>query len=85
MRYMWPVLADNGADKTVISLENGTVNVSLDGDTQTYTPVGASSVRFSEERYGNHNGLNGLVTAEYPKAGAITLHVEPRSRSGKRR
>jgi hypothetical protein len=85
VRTLWPVLADNGTAKTNIQVKNGTVSASLDGDTQTFTPIGAASVSVGDTLYGNHNGLNRVAVAEYPNGGPMTLHVEPHPEGGARK
>ena len=77
-QYVWPVLADNGAQKPAIEARKGGVTVTLGGDTQTYTPVGAASVAVGDELYPHRNGWARVAAAEYPKGGPITLRIEPK-------
>jgi len=80
LRYTWPVLADDGKTPSVINVTNNTVSVSQDGGktAQTFTPVGANSVRVAVERYPNHNGWARLGVAEYARGGKITLVIAPK-------
>src|SRR5262249_49956112 len=77
-RYVWPILADNGAQKSTITVTQGTVTVTLDDATQTYTPVGAASVVVGDDLYPYRNGWARVAVAEYPKGGPITLRIEPK-------
>ncbi len=79
LRYVWPILADDGAQKTAIAVKDGTVFGTLHGDTQTFTPVGAAAVRVEKNLYPNRNGWARLGVAEYPAGGSITLRIEPRA------
>lgn len=76
LRYLWPMLADDGAHKTTITIKD-TVSDTLDGDTQMFTPVGAASVQVGRELFGSHNGWARVGVAEYPAGGKITLRIEP--------
>ncbi len=82
LRYAWPVLADDGATKSSISVANGTVTVSQDkGKTaQTFSPLGASKVTVEPTLYPNHNGWARLGVAEFTagKGGKATLVIVPR-------
>ena len=80
LRYVWPVLADDGKVQSAITVANGTVSVSQDGGktAQTFTPLGAEGARVEAERYPNHNGWARLGVAEYPRGGKITLVIAPR-------
>jgi hypothetical protein len=79
LRYMWPVLADDGKTKTSIVVRGQTVSVSLDGgkNAQTFTAPGAQSVAVGEPLYSNHNGWARVASAEYPAGGKITLVIAP--------
>lgn len=82
LRYVWPVLADDGRTQSAITVNGGMVSVSQDGGktAQTFTPRGAGSVRVEAERYANHNGWARLAIAEYPGGGKITLVIAPARR-----
>jgi rhamnogalacturonyl hydrolase YesR len=80
LRYVWPVLADDGKSKSSISVKNGAVSVTLRGETQTYTPVGASAISVGKTLYPFRNGWARVVTAEYPRGGAISLRIAPKAR-----
>jgi hypothetical protein len=80
LRYVWPVLADNGAKKSDIRTAGATVTVSQDGGqtAQTFTAVGASGVRVESDLYPNHNGWARLGVAEFPAGrGKATLVIAP--------
>jgi hypothetical protein len=81
LRYMWPVLADDGRTQSTIAVVDGVVSVSQDGGktAQTFTPIGAGGVKVEAERYGNHNGWARLGVAEYPQGGEITLVIAPKT------
>jgi rhamnogalacturonyl hydrolase YesR len=85
LRYIWPVLADDGAIKSSIIVTKGTVMVSQDkGKTsQTFSPLGASRVTVEPALYPNHNGWARLGVAEFAagkgaRAGKATLVILPR-------
>ncbi len=79
LRYVWPVLADDGKTPTTISTEGNQVSVSQDGGktSQSFTALGAQSVRVEAARYSNHNGWARLAYAEYPNGGRVTLRIAP--------
>jgi hypothetical protein len=78
LRYTWPVLESNGKDITNITVKDGVITVSLDGDSQTFTPVGAASISLGDTKYPNRNGWSRVAVAEYPNGGSITLVIEPK-------
>ncbi len=78
LRYMWPMLADDGAHKTTIVVKDGVVTDTLDRDTQTFSALGADAVQVGSELYGNHNGWVRVGVAVYPQGGKITLRIEPK-------
>lgn len=80
LRYVWPVLADDGRTSSAITVQGGTVSVSQDGGrtAQTFTPVAARRVQVERDRYPNHNGWARFGMAEYPQGGPITLVIAPR-------
>ncbi len=84
LRYVWPVLADDGRTQSRIGVNNKIVSVSPDGGTtaQTFTARGAQSVRVEVGRYSNHNGWARLAFAEYPQGGKITLSISPKEGTG---
>jgi hypothetical protein len=79
LRYVWPVLADDGRTVSDIAVINGAVTVSQDGGKtgQIFTPIGAATVRVEAGRYANHNGWARLAIAEYPGGGEIRLRIAP--------
>ena len=83
LRYVWPVLADDGAVKSSITIAKGTVTVSQDnGKTaEAFSPVGAARLTVDPILYPNHNGWARLGIAEFPanKSGEATLVITPRS------
>jgi hypothetical protein len=59
---------------------NNTVAVSQgNAAAQTFTAIGASSVRVENERYANHNGWARIAVADYPSATPITLQIVARA------
>jgi hypothetical protein len=79
LRYIWPVLADDGKTQSDIKVERKTVSVSQDGGktAQTFTASGAQNVSVETTRYSNHNGWVRLAIAEFPRGGKITLAIIP--------
>lgn len=77
LRYLWPVLADDGRTQSTITSKDDLISVSLDGGktTQTFRAPGAQSVRIEEPRYSNHNGWARLGVAEYPRGGEVTFVI----------
>ncbi|RYX85260.1 hypothetical protein EON83_06600 [bacterium] len=81
LRYVWPILADDGKTPTTITTANGIVSVSQPGGktAQTFAPQGAQSVTVENERYPNHNGWARLGVADYPRGGKITLVIQSKT------
>ncbi|BCM90996.1 hypothetical protein IAD21_02859 [Abditibacteriota bacterium] len=81
LRYVWPVLADDGKTPSTITTANGVVSVSQTGGkvAQTFAPQGAQSVVVPNERYPNHNGWARLGVAEYPRGGKVTLVIQSKT------
>jgi hypothetical protein len=77
LRYIWPMLADNGKEKTVITLVGGTVHVRLNNTIQTFYPVGASTIHVADTLYPNRNGWAKIAVAQYPHGGKITMEITP--------
>lgn len=80
LRYVWPILADDGRQETQITSQGDSVRVRLGrmGSAQTFQAVGATTIRVEPEKYANHNGWVRLCSAEYPAgSGAVTLIVMP--------
>jgi hypothetical protein len=80
LRYVWPVLADDGRTRSTITVKGEVVSVSQDGEqtAQTFRAADAASVRVEEKRYANHNGWARLAVAEYPRGCKITLVITPK-------
>ena len=75
LRYMWPVLSNDGATASTIGVRDKTVSVSQGGTAATFTASGASSVRVGTDEYSNRNGWARIGVAEFPEGGAITLQI----------
>ncbi|MEO7098799.1 MAG: hypothetical protein ABI162_05520 [Luteolibacter sp.] len=76
LRYMWPVLSNDGKTISTIGVSGKTVSVSQGGGTpQTFTAPGAQSVSVGSTDYSNHNGWARLATAEFPNGGGVTLLI----------
>ncbi len=75
LRYVWPILADDGKSKSEIRVNEKTVSVSRQGETmaQSFATTGAQNVRVEDELYPNHNGWARLGVAEFPRGGKIAL------------
>jgi len=84
LRYVWPILADDGAVKSQIAVENKqTVTVTQDGGktAQSFTTPGATRVSVEPDLYPNHNGWARLGVAEFPAGtNRATLVIAPRAR-----
>ena len=79
LRYVWPILADDGRRKSEIRVNEKTVSVSRQGETmaQTFTAPNAQSVRVDDELYPNHNGWARLGVAEFAGSGKVELVIAP--------
>ncbi|MDR0352472.1 MAG: glycoside hydrolase family 88 protein [Opitutaceae bacterium] len=77
LRYVWPVLADDGARQPAIRLEKQAVSVSLDGDTQVFAAPGGGPVRVGETRYPFHNGWAREASADFAPGQTPRLVVRP--------
>ena len=75
LRYVWPILADDGRTKSVISVNGQTIRVARKGETlaQTFAVPEAQSVSVEDELYPNHNGWARLGVAEFVGGGKIEL------------
>ncbi len=83
LRYVWPVLADDGAIKSTIKAAKDIVTVTQDNGrtAQTFSPLGATRVTVEPALYPNHNGWARLGVAEFAAGkagGAATLVITPR-------
>ena len=78
LRYVWPILADDGRTKSIIRVDDKTVHALQNGVImpQTFAATGAQSVRVEPGLYPNHNGWARLGVAEFPRGGKITLIVQ---------
>lgn len=85
LRYIWPVLADDGREKTRVSVADRTIEVAPEksgGIAQTFTAPGASKVEVGNESFPNHNGLARLAVAEFPAdTSSVTLIMAPQPSS----
>ncbi len=77
VRFVIPVLSNDGEKDTAIEIKDTTISVGLNGDTQTYQATKASKIWVSDERYPFRNGWATLTCAEYPQNEKITLHIQP--------
>jgi hypothetical protein len=75
LRYVWPVLSNDGKTTSTISVSGSTVSVSQGGTAQTFTALGSQSVSVGSTDYSNRNGWSRLATAEYPSGGIVTLLI----------
>ncbi len=76
LRLQWPVLADNGQEKTEIFVADHIVTVRLGGKEQVFRVAGADSVVVGEERHPGRNGWSRLAIADNTKGNTLTLTVE---------
>ncbi len=81
LRYVWPVLSNDGQTASTINVIGNTVWVSQGGVPQTFRAPGSQSVRVEANAYSNHNGWARLGVAEYPNGGEITLLISQLSAS----
>ena len=80
LRYMWPVLADDGKTKSTINVNGNTVSVSQNGGVaQTFAARGASSVSVGAPLYSNHNGWARVAVAQYANGSNAMLVIAPQS------
>jgi hypothetical protein len=80
LRYVWPILADDGRTKSNIAVKDGVVFVSQPGAStaQTFEPRRASNIHVETELYPNHNGWAQLGVGEFPRGGKIALVIRPK-------
>jgi len=76
LRYEWPVHADNGMEKTTITVENPAARVSRSGHSILFTPVGSPRCRVGSDLYPTRNGWSRIATTEYPDSRPVTLRIE---------
>ena len=77
MRFVLPVLSDDGERKTEIKTSDSKITVALDDDVQSYHAIGAESVWVEEQKYPFRNGWAQLAFAEYPSAQKAVLRIMP--------
>lgn len=75
LRYVWPVLSNDGKTTSTITVSGKTVSVTQGDTPQTFHAPGAQSVRVESSEYSNHNGWARLGIAEFPSGGAVTLLI----------
>lgn len=75
LRYVWPVLANDGKTASIINVSSNTVSVSQGGTAVTYTASGATNVSVGSADYSNHDGWARLATAGFSGGSAITLMI----------
>lgn len=75
LRYVWPVLSNDGKTASTINVSGNTVSVSQGGTAAAFTASGATNVSVGGADYSNHNGWARLATAEFPGGSAITLLI----------
>ena len=78
-RYLWPVLANDGAGELDIKVSNKQVCVTAGGTTQEFASIGASSVQMGKELYGHRNGWAKLAVAEYPAGINPAIRITPKN------
>jgi hypothetical protein len=76
-RMQWPLLSDNGAEKTRIETEGRTVRVTLGGHSNSFTAPGASRVQVGETPYGYRNGYARVATADFAGGAKPSLVIRP--------
>jgi rhamnogalacturonyl hydrolase YesR len=76
-RFVWPVLSDDGENKTTIETRGNTIRVAQGAASQSFTALNAGSVRVNDALYPSINGWAKLALAEYSSPKAMTLRIEP--------
>ena len=79
LRYLWPVLADDGRTQSRIHVGGHTVSVAQDGkkNAQTFSAPAAKTITVGEDRFPNHNGWARLGVAEFAPGEPATLILAP--------
>lgn len=75
LRYVWPVLSNDGRTNSTIGVTSNSVSVSQGGLAAIFTATGATNVSVGSADYSNHNGWARLATAEFPAANSATLVI----------
>lgn len=73
LRWVWPVLADDGEREPALAVEGSVVTVSLDGEQREFSAPEADRVWLGQERFPDHNGWARLAYAEFSAGGRIVL------------
>lgn len=75
LRWVIPVLADDGERQPEIATAAGEVTVALEGDIRRFKLPGAGRIWLGEDLYPYHSGWARLAFAEYPTGGPIMLRA----------
>ena len=75
--FLWPVLSDDGENKTTIETRGRTVRVGQGAASQSFTALNADSVQVNDSLYPSRNGWAKLAIAEYSSPKGMTLRIEP--------
>lgn len=75
LRYVWPVLSNDGKTTSTIGVTSNTVSVLQGGTAAIFAASGATNVSVGSTDYSSHNGWARLATAEFPGGSAITLLI----------
>jgi hypothetical protein len=75
LRYVWPVLVNDGKTASTINVSNSVVAVSQGSGAVIFAASGATNVSVMSTNYSNHNGWARLGIAQYPGGSPITLAI----------
>jgi hypothetical protein len=75
LRYVWPVLSNDGKTSSSINVSSNTVSASQGRTAAIFTAPGATNVSVGSTDYSNHNGWARLATAAFPGGSAVSLLI----------
>ena len=75
LRYLWPVLSNDGRTTSTIAVNSNRVSVSQGAAAVTFTAPEADAVSVGNEEYSNHNGWSRIGMAEFSSGGAVSLVI----------
>ncbi|MEY4387945.1 MAG: hypothetical protein RLY20_3228 [Verrucomicrobiota bacterium] len=75
LRYVWPVLYNDGKTISTINVSSNAMAVSQGGTATTFTAPGSQNVSVGTTDYSNHNGWARVATANFAGGSAITLVI----------
>jgi|GEM_PF-263378 len=76
-RMVFPVFFEDGENRAELEIKGNSIRTTIYGASQTFTALGAKSVKVSDERYAFRNGWAKIAIAEYENPKTMTLRAEP--------